>query len=512
MEPDFSLKDAMLKASTVLIASMVAGKALGYAYHFMFVRLFTQDQYGLFIYAWSMALFLCGLLIPNIPAAVTRYVAYRRGRSDEKGVRSATWTGIVINALFGIVAAVLFSLAYVTGLTGLDLAMFGFILAIMLLNSQSSLISAIIAGHRRPEVSSLFALVLQALRIAAVLLAAYIAASLGGLYLYTVAIFILFLAFLVAYGRSAFGFGGGFDYKLAKRMSIFGIYTVFYVTANNLLSLFSIFFIKYYMSAESVAVYNIASLASTVNLVFFYAVLQIFNPVVTELLGARKTKRAVFLTSYMLESFFLLFLPVFALTVVFAREILTIFFTAAYAEGTVPLQILAFGGFMTGVYLIFVELTAAGGRPQLNARAFGAGAAAQILLNVILVPLYGMVGAAIATVTSSTIIFLISYANVRTILRPSISGRRLVKIVLASVACIAIVLAVRHADMPIYATIAASAFLAAFAYASCIIALKALRKEDVSLADAVMEKSRLPEGIRGLVDRVLASGVQQVSP
>ena len=304
-----------------------------------------------------------------------------------------------------------------------------------------------------------------------------------------------------------YGLGEGFDPALAKEMSVFGFYTVFYVTANNLLVWFSIFFIKYYMSAQAVAVYNVASLVSTVNLVFFSAVLQIFNPVVAELLGAGKTKRAVYLTSYMLESFFLLFLPVFALTVVFAREILTLFFTAAYAEGTVPLQILVFGGFMTGIYLIFIELTAGGGRPQLNARAFGAGVAAQVALTFALVPVYGMAGAALATVSSSAIILALSYLNVKNLIRPSFSARRLIKIVLASAASVSVVLAIRVAGLPLYATVAASAVAAFLAYASALILLKSLRKEDVSLAEAAMEKCLVPAGVRVLVARFLSAGL-----
>jgi stage V sporulation protein B len=522
MEKDSSLRDVMLRASTIMLLMLVLIKALGYVYHFIFVRLFTQQQYGSFIYIWSMGLFLCGLMIPNVSASMIRYVAYYRGKSDRKSVESTIRTGLVLNIIFTAAAAAALLALFATGVLeragvrDVDAAAFAFILAVLSINSMSCFFAGVISGYRRPEVASYFSLILQVLRILALLAAAFLASSVLGLMGFTSLFFLLFAVILGVYEYKAYGFGSAFDSGLARPLSSFGFYTIFYTTANNILAWFSLFFIRYYLDAGAVAVYNVAWLGSTLNLLFFTAVLQIFNPVATELFGSKRMDRLIHLTSYVLESFFLLFLPIFLSMMLFAREILVLFFTKDYASGAQPLQILSVGAFFSGIYLLFVELIAAEGRPQVNAKNISVGALVNALLNVVFIPAYGLVGAAYASIISSALILLLSYMHVKTLLRPAFSARRILKIVFASMAAVALVFWAKSLLQSIFDLSSAYASVGLLiacctllfgVYLIILVASKSLRSEDVSLVDAGLTKMGFSDKKRRIVLGALKSGV-----
>ena len=97
---------------------------------------------------------------------------------------------------------------------------------------------------------------------------------------------------------------------------------------------------------------------------------------------------------------YVLTFPAFCLFVVFPRDVIHLFFGAAYTDAALVLPILATGFF----------LSAAAGRDRETLSAVGAttwiavgnviGLALNVVVNLLLIPRYGYVGAAIASVTS----------------------------------------------------------------------------------------------------------------
>jgi O-antigen/teichoic acid export membrane protein len=499
------LRDVMLNASAVMLAVMLASRFLGYLFHFTFVRLFTKEDYGSFVFLWSLGLFLCGL-IPNISAAMQRYVAYYRGGADHSRVGATIRTGIAVEAALVAVAFGLLWGAYASGLTRLDAVSFSFVAVVMALTAFGNLFSGIINGHRRPEVPAIFNFVQNLLRVVSVAAAAFLANSLAGVILFVTLGFALSTLLVAAYEAKAYGLGTRIDAALGGTLLSYGFYNIVHVTANNILSWAGVFLIQFYIGAAALAVYNVAWLASTVNLIFFSAALQIFSPVAAELFGAGKRDRAGYLTSYMFESFFLLFLPVFMAITIFAREILTLFFTAEYGRGALSLQILSFGAFLFGLSALFTELIYAEGRPAINARNIGFGAVLNFILNLFLIPLWGIEGAAASALLSSLAILAVSFLHVRKVVRLEYSPWRIAKITGASTLAVASVFAVKSIESAsIPALILSSASLGAV-YCALILAFKALRKEDLELAETA--SARAPHALRAPLLKLISFGVQ----
>lgn len=99
-------------------------------------------------------------------------------------------------------------------------------------------------------------------------------------------------------------------------------------------------------------------------------------------------------------------LPLVAGGIVLAGPLLGLFFGAEYSEAATAFRILlasiALLAFHGTTHSIFVALH----RTRLEAGIFGAGAALNVILNLILIPSRGLIGAALATLAAETLILV----------------------------------------------------------------------------------------------------------
>jgi O-antigen/teichoic acid export membrane protein len=90
----------------------------------------------------------------------------------------------------------------------------------------------------------------------------------------------------------------------------------------------------------------------------------------------------------------------------FAKDIVTLIFGDSFVYAVLPLQILIIGTVIFGLVKAIGSSLAGIGRVDVNLKITAFGAMVNIILNFLLIPLYGIVGAAIATITSFIIIAL----------------------------------------------------------------------------------------------------------
>jgi len=93
--------------------------------------------------------------------------------------------------------------------------------------------------------------------------------------------------------------------------------------------------------------------------------------------------------------------PVFALLVLFPEPVLETFFGAEYRAGGFALMLLAIGLYATRFVGLSGSFLTATGDTKVLMYVSGATAALNFGLNILLIPIFGIVGAAIATVSST---------------------------------------------------------------------------------------------------------------
>ncbi len=507
MKAKSSLKDYMLSASIVMLLLFAVSKVFGYAFHLLFARQFSQEVYGQFIYLWSMGLFAAGLA-PNIAAGVGRYIAYHRGEKNQRKVEAFKNTGMSLSVLFAVGWSLMLAGIYFMGLLPKvdDFGSLAFVGLIAAFTIVSNTLSQIITGYRRPQVSSLFSLLLNLLRFLGLCAAAYFALTLESSLYFVAAAFLLYVLIILAYVNSEHHVSLGNDHDAARELFRFGSYTLVFDTANNLLSWSGIFIINLMLGAAVVAVYNMAWLISSASLILFLSVLQVYRPVVTEFIGAGRRNKASYMTSYLFESFFMLFLPLFTLLIMFSREILSVFIGVSYASGALSLQILAIGCFFFGLSQLFMQVLSSAGKPETNAKIIAVAAAANICISLYLIPLIGIEGAAYSALVSYSLLFVLSKRMACYEVPMSYSATRILKFAASSVAMFFAYRALSPGAISVillgvYSCVVFSVYLIA------IMALKSLRQEDVELVSNLAHRAGF--GKRGVffIKKALAHGV-----
>ncbi|MBI5046113.1 polysaccharide biosynthesis C-terminal domain-containing protein, partial [Candidatus Micrarchaeota archaeon] len=149
-------------------------------------------------------------------------------------------------------------------------------------------------------------------------------------------------------------------------------------------------------AAKLVATYSIATNLATVLMLFGIAIGNIFVPMISRLAGENKLPemRAVMETAQRWTLF--LTLPAAAVMITFSQEILTIFYTSTYRSGALTMGIFTLGmvvlsiGYVTSLAIIAVR------KIRIELYITVASAVINFILNLLLIPYFGMEGAALA--------------------------------------------------------------------------------------------------------------------
>jgi O-antigen/teichoic acid export membrane protein len=156
----------------------------------------------------------------------------------------------------------------------------------------------------------------------------------------------------------------------------------------------------YYMNSEVVGIYNAAAPLARILPIFLGSAGFLYMPIASQLYVEKKIEELKRVYQILTKWIFLLTLPFFAVMFLFPETTIHFFFGAKYLESSYVLRILVLGFMfhtllgLNGLSLIVI------GKPNLNMMGSIFAASLNILFNAILIPIYGMVGAAIATTTS----------------------------------------------------------------------------------------------------------------
>ena len=203
-----------------------------------------------------------------------------------------------------------------------------------------------------------------------------------------------------------------------------------------------------------------------------------------------------------------MFFPIFIVISTYSYEILVYFIGDSYALGSTPLKILAVGNFFYGLALLLMELIAADGKPKISVKNIAFAAIINVILNLALIPFLGMIGSALSTLTSSTIFLLLSLKSVKNIVKLQINRIRIIKLLLVALFTALFAFTI-NSIYPITGFISLGIYsaLTVLFYSISVITLKSLRYEDVSMAQALMTKFKMPKQLESTLMPILKAAI-----
>ena len=436
----------IVKGASIALLGSILSYAVGYAFSFVVARGIGPSLYGLYSLGLAISSLLTTLALLGLDRAAIRYIALYMGEADVERARSTVYVSSLIVLLAGSVLGI--------GLVGLakplseqlfakpalasPLRWFGIALPFgALVMILMSTLQGLKVLKYRVYVES-FAQPCTRLGVAAFLiyflgwklqgvLLAYLAAAVIGLLLSVVLLSRVFPVFerrisLRAEWRSLLSFSS----------------PLFIASGLNMISAQTeLFFLGVFDRADTVGIYAVALRTIALGTFVQQSFHAIFAPVVSDLHNRGQTKRLGQFFKFVSRWIFVLSMPCFLAIAMFAAPILNIF-GPEYVAGRMAVILLS------TAQLVNVGVGPAGlvlmmsGRPRITLINSAIMLTLNIVLDYLLIPTYGIIGAAAASGISFAITNVVALAEVRLLLHLHPYGLAHLKSLVAAVIALAV--------------------------------------------------------------------------
>ena len=405
---DQSIKK-IAKGAGIIVAGTVIGMAVQLINRILIVRSISMADYGVF----SLGLVLFGIAGTvsqgGFNMSVPRFLGYYRGKKDENSIRGVIRSSFQIQLFLGIAFSLtlFFGAGYIEDfyqIEGLKMALQIFAVGIPLFDLIHIIIN-IFKGFDNVNPTLYFSnVMLVGLRFLFLLTAAMVAPSLP----YILAAYVGALAgtavSAAVYYKKNSPVVRGEAAPMGKELLLFSLPLFGTVFLGQLMNWTDVLMLGYFTSADLVGLYNGAVPLCGILPIFLSSAGVIFVPVLSVLYSRGQLSEMKKAYSTVTKWVFSATLPFFLVVFIFPQMVLTFFFGSTYQGAHTALRVLS-GGYMFHVLMGPIgQNLVIFGRPRLLLVNNTAGLLLNIGLNLLLIPQYGINGAAAAT--SVTFVFL----------------------------------------------------------------------------------------------------------
>jgi len=437
----FELDDSLRKiarGSGIAVVGMTLGLVFSFVARLVIARYGLQANYGIFslaLAALTLATVLSGL---GLYQGAARYIAYFRGKEDvakvsatiSASIRLASIASIVVALAVFLTADIVASEIFHSPELALPLKIFAVGVPFFTL---IRVLVALFRGFDRVEPQVVFHYIILNI-LFLVLLAVAIAAGLSFVavfYAYLAALVISFAGLAVYTARrlpqrTEPVKTGGIQ-PFTKELLLFSLPLMGVAMLGMIIMWVATLMLGYFKTPEIVGLYNAAYPLAQFISIPLTALLLIYSPIATGLYSRRLMP--ALRRDYTISTKWLMFvtLPIFLVLFLFPEAVLNLLFGAAYVPAATALRILALGFIISNLLGPNAATLIAMGRPRFLMWTTLATAVLNIVLNILLIPPLGIVGAAIASAVAIILGNIIRTAKVYSLCRAQPLSKNLLK-------------------------------------------------------------------------------------
>jgi len=412
---NYSKQVVNLSGIVFFFSILTAG--LSFFIRFYFARTLGTDMYGLFFAGIAFVSFILLFTDLGTSATLMRFIAEFTIKKQFKKLKQ----------LISIMVIFLFSTSVIVGLVVYFLADY---LAINFFHSPGSVLfikllavllffltierffKYVFLGFKKPYYFSISNFVKSLL----IILFAFFffmqsPSPITAIYAYLLAHLIVFIGSLIL-TRYLFPkfkkYNTWWENKLFKRVIIFGMSLFLILISNLIITNTDTLMLTYFRSLAEVGFYQAALPTSELLKILPTAITFVLTPLAASLFVQKKRKDIKQLYELVQNYMFIFIIPIGFLFMFFAPLVLRVSFGAAYENGGIALTILTIANLFMNIALINNSFFYALEKPQLITKFFFLAVIINLILNFILIPLYGIIGAASATAISYLFILVSS--------------------------------------------------------------------------------------------------------
>ncbi|MEM4282395.1 MAG: flippase [Candidatus Woesearchaeota archaeon] len=400
-----------VRGTWLVFIILIASAFVGYLFRILLARNLSPSEYGLFFAVFSFLSFFMGFKALGLNVSVSRYVAEFRTKGDFKSAKNSLVYLFLVQALilslFTTVAIILSNWLGKNYFKNEAAAGIIIVLAIsFLLSTFETFFAALFVSFKKPVLSALIDLFGNA----AIFVTTYLFFRLG---LKTMApayanlisfalVPVVFMIFLLKTFPKFFVIPASFDWHLFKKLLYFGLTVIVGLMGSAILGYADTIILTYFRPLSDVGYYNVA--IPIANLIGYIgkAVSPVILPMASELYALADKRLRESITKLQKWTFIILS-PLALSLFAFPEVIINLFFGEKYLPAAIPVRLLSVGTIFGSIALINGRLLLAINKPKIQTAISLSIAALSVLLNLLLIPLLGIVGASITALTTGLI-------------------------------------------------------------------------------------------------------------
>ncbi len=368
-----SLRKIAKGAGIVLIGTLI-GRAFGYGSRIVIARFLGVSDYGLISLGFAALTIATALAAIGLPAGVTRYISFYKGKEDEGRIKGTIISAIKMNFPISLVFALLLFFGagwisiHVFHDANLTPVLRIFSITVPFLVLARNLLSATVGFQEMRYQVYTQQIFLEVFKLAGIVIFVALGFGvIGAAWGWVLAIMLTpFVAFYFLQKKVFPVFNSKVKaIPTDKDLFAFSWPLIFVGIAGMVMGFMDTLMLGYFCSAYEVGIYNAALPTAMLIRMPSLALASIFLPVITELYAREKYDDLRNSYSAVIKWVLALAFPAFLLMALFSNDIIKILFGAEYIIGAEALAILAFGFLMSTVLAQASKIINAFGRTKI---------------------------------------------------------------------------------------------------------------------------------------------------
>lgn len=193
------------------------------------------------------------------------------------------------------------------------------------------------------------------------------------------------------------------------------------------------YFITFYLGLSQVGIYSASYTLGSVLSMFYAPISFVLFPFLTKFWEENELNKVKNYLKYSLKYFLLLSIPAAGGMFLISKPLLNVLATSQYAIGGLLTFLVAIGTIFLGIYQINIFIIYLEKKNKYIPLITSFAAGMNILLNIILIPKIGMIGAAVSTIISYSILALIATFWAKKSLKYNLDIESLTKVISATI-------------------------------------------------------------------------------
>jgi len=410
----------LVKGSAIVFTALVLAGIVGFLLRMFLARSLSVEEYGLFYAVFTLVSFFALFRDLGLTSALVKYIPEFSVRKDFGAVKSSMTFVAIFQAIFAFsVATLLFIFSNQIALeffrTEAAVLPIRILCAWFFVMAFYIIIRSAFQGFQdMPAYAGMEFFWITFVLLSAVLFVGVLGQGIGGVasaYLVSTVVMIVFaLAFFGKRYPQVLKRKGSITKPLVKKLFAFALPIFIGGIGSMIIGYEDTLMIVAFRTLPEVGFYQVAQPTAYILLTFGGALTTVFFPMVSELWARREREFLGGALHFLVKFSFALILPAALVLIAFPDIIIRLLFGEGYLAGATALQILGSAAIVYTLFAILTSAMAGIGRPVVNTKVVGAMACLNFFGNLLLIPPYGIEGAAIATLCSFLLgVFILFY-------------------------------------------------------------------------------------------------------